>query len=464
MAPTFVNANPKPPEIPGFEIIEMLGEGAMARVYLAVDEALDRKVAMKVMNRSLAHDPSFRDRFLAEAKDTAKFDHPGIVSIHSMGVVDDNYYLVLEYLEDGTLKDHIRSKQQEFAESGIPPEQLFSAQEAVRLLAEMADALDYAHRKKVVHRDLKPANILFNSEGKAVLSDFGIAKSVTENRELTMTGYSVGTPAYMSPEQKLGAADIDGRSDLYSLGIVFYEILTGTKPFNSVSGSYADLRKEMEAPIPQLPSGVSHLQPVLDRLLAKDPGDRYQTAGDLLQDIRDIMGGGGHGSDDATVLLAPMSGPMPAGHPHAHVPDSIKSHKKVVLAVIATLLIGGAGVTAWQMMPEPPPEVIPVDAETAGTIEELLNTATTFIAVGRLIDPPVANANAAELYHRVLKLQPHNPDATAGLAQVLEGVTVDVENLLENGEKLEAGRMLNSAEHYFPGNEELADLREQAGQ
>ncbi|MEE4217989.1 MAG: protein kinase [Xanthomonadales bacterium] len=460
MAPIFVNANPKHPEIPGFKIIEMLGEGAMARVYLAVDEALDRKVAMKVMNRSLAHDPSFRDRFLAEAKDTAKFDHPGIVSIHSMGVVDDNYYLVLEYLEDGTLKDHIRSKQQEFAESGIPPEQLFSAQEAVRLLAEMADALDYAHRKKVVHRDLKPANILFNSEGKAVLSDFGIAKSVTENRELTMTGYSVGTPAYMSPEQKLGAADIDGRSDLYSLGIVFYEILTGTKPFNSVSGSYADLRKEMEAPIPQLPSGVSHLQPVLDRLLAKDPGDRYQTAGDLLQDIRSIMGGGGHDSDDATVLLAPMSGPMPA----AHAQHPVKGHKKVILAVIATLVIGGAGVTAWQMMPEPPPEVIPVDAETAGTIEELLNTATTFIAVGRLIDPPVANANAAELYHRVLKLQPHNPDATAGLAQVLEGVIADIESLLENGEKLEAGRMLNSAAHYFPGNEELADLREQAGQ
>lgn len=453
-----MNANPKHPEIPGFKIIEMLGEGAMARVYLAVDEALDRKVAMKVMDRSLAHDPSFRDRFLAEAKDTAKFDHPGIVSIHSMGVVDDNYYLVLEYLEDGTLKDHIRSKQQEFAESGIPPEQLFSAQEAVRLLAEMADALHYAHLKKVVHRDLKPANILFSSEGKAVLSDFGIAKSVTENRELTMTGYSVGTPAYMSPEQKLGAADIDGRSDLYSLGIVFYEILTGTKPFNSVSGSYADLRKEMEAPIPQLPSGVSHLQPVLDRLLAKDPGDRYQTAGDLLQDIRRIMGGGGDASDDATVLLAPMSGPMPTAHAPA------KSHKKVILAVVATLVIGGAGVTAWQMMPEPPPEVIPVDAETANTIEELLNTATTFIAVGRLIDPPVANANAAELYHRALKLQPHNPDATAGLATVLEGVIADIESLLESGDKLEAGRMLNSAAHYFPGNEELADLREQAGQ
>lgn len=442
-------------------MLEKLGEGAMARVFLAVDESLDRKVAMKVMNRSLAHDPSFRDRFLAEAKDTAKFDHPGIVSIHSMGVVDDNYYLVLEYLEDGTLKDHIRSKQAQFEADGIPPEQLFSAQEAVRLLAEMADALDYAHRKKVVHRDLKPANILFREDGKAVLSDFGIAKSVTENRELTMTGYSVGTPAYMSPEQKLGAADIDGRSDLYSLGIVFYEILTGSKPFKSATGSYADLRKELEADIPQLPSGVSHLQHLLDRMLAKDPGDRYQTAGDLLEDIRAITGGSGSVSDDATVLLAPISGP---GHlPSAAGRHHTISHKKLILAIVATLVVCGAGITAWQMMPEPPPEVVAVDAETAATIEELLNTATTFISVGRLIDPPVANANAAELYHRVLKLQPGNPDALTGLENVLNGVTVDVESLLEQGEKLEAGRMLNSAAHYFPGNEELAGLREQAG-
>ena len=145
--------------------------------------------------------------------------------------------------------------------------QLFSAKESLSLTEELADALAYAHSKNVIHRDLKPANILFRSNGKAVLSDFGIAKSVTDNRELTMTGFSVGTPAYMSPEQKLGA-DIDSRSDLYSLGVVFYELLTGENPHRSRVGNYAELRRELDAGVPLLPDHLSYLQPLLNKLLS----------------------------------------------------------------------------------------------------------------------------------------------------------------------------------------------------
>lgn len=440
----------------------MLGEGAMARVFLALDESLDRKVAMKVMNRSLAHDPSFRDRFIAEAKDTAKFDHPGIVTIHGTGVVDDNYYLVLEFLDSGTLKDRIRERLQRFEELGEKPDQLFPVQEALGLLAEMADALDYAHKKKVVHRDLKPANILFRTDGAAVLSDFGIAKSVTENRELTMTGYSVGTPAYMSPEQKLGAADIDGRSDIYSLGIVFYELLTGRKPFQSQSGNFAELRKEMEADTPQLPEAASHLQPMLDRMLAKDPGDRYQTAADLMTDARQFMGVLGPVSEDATVLQQAVSvqsaasGARPAGR------------KKLVLVAVAVLAAAIIGIGSWQMMPEAPPEVIPVDAETAAEISTLLKNADMFYNYNRLIVPPVANGNAADLYHRILELQPNNPDALAGLDRVLQEVLVqvpaEVEAMLANDEQEQAAALVEAALHYFPDSEELTDLQAQAGQ
>jgi serine/threonine-protein kinase PpkA len=429
----------------------------MARVFLARDTTLDRKVAMKVMNKSLAADPSFRDRFLAEAKDTAKFEHSSIVSIHSMGVVDKNYYLVLEYLEEGTLKDHIRERQKKYQEEGEQPELLFSAQETLVLVADMADALSYAHKKNVVHRDLKPANILYRSDGKAVLSDFGIAKSVTENRELTQTGYSVGTPAYMSPEQKLGAADIDGRSDLYSLGIVFYEMLTGSKPYRTRTGNYADLRKELEADVPQLPEPVSYLQPLLERMLAKDPGDRYQTADDLLDDIRRYMENSGHAGDDATVMLGPVpGGAMPPGF------GKPKNHRKtIVISAAAAALAAAVAIAAWQLAPKPTPDIQPVDVQTASQIESLKSVAQLHLDNGSLVHPPVSNA--AEIYQRILEMQAGNPDAIAGMDSLLKQVVNDVEQHLESGDRDRARRLADSALHYFPESKKLADLREQAG-
>lgn len=444
------------PEIPGFTIVEMIGEGAMARVFLAIQKNLNRKVALKVMNQSLAHDPAFRDRFLAEAEDTAKFIHPGIVTIYNTDVFDDNYYLVLEYLEAGTLKDRQRARQKANKESGDPTAQQFTEEEVLALMAELADALAYAHSKNVIHRDLKPANIMFRSDGRAVLSDFGIAKSVTENRELTLTGFSVGTPAYMSPEQKLGA-NIDTRSDLYSLGVVFFELLTGHKPFHTRTGNYADLRKELDAEVPQLPPERADLQPMLNKLLAKDPAERYQSASELLKDIQQISGHSSFVDDDATVI---QLGSGAAGGPAATGKKN-KPLKVALITLLAVAMIGGGAIATMKFMPEPPVEVAVVDEKTAAEIEMLLESADFFLEEGPLINAGPSHAVAG--YERVLTLQSGNPRAIQGLKSALEKILVKIQADIDSGDQEAAQQLIQLAELHFPDNEDLAELREKTG-
>jgi len=442
------------PNIPGYTIVEKLGEGAMANVFLAVQDNLNRKVALKIMTQSLAHDPQFRDRFLAEAEDTAKFIHPGIVTIYNTDVFEDNYFLVLEYLEAGTLKDRQRTRIKERKAKGESTDLLFSAEETLQLMEELADALGYAHSKNVVHRDLKPANIMFRSNGGAVLSDFGIAKSVTENRELTMTGFSVGTPAYMSPEQKLGA-DIDGRSDLYSLGVVFFELLTGQKPFHSRTGNYSDLRKELDADVPQLPEQLTWLQPMLSKLLAKDPADRYQTAEDLLRAVRELTGVSSSPGGDETVLQQRVgtAGSQAAGDKKSWLKTGL------IVSVIAVVL-AVAAVAVMKFMPQPEPviEVQPVTAEVAAEIESLLKKADFFSEFGPQLNHGPSNAVAG--YQRVLNLQPGNPLALKGLETTLTKILVEIESFKQAGDQESAQNLVELALQHFPDNKDLVELRE----
>jgi serine/threonine-protein kinase PpkA len=443
------------PEIPGYKIVQLIGEGAMASVFLGVDEKLDRKVAIKVMSESLAHDPTFRDRFLAEARDTAKFVHPGIVTIHATDVYQDKYYLILEYLEAGTLKQQQKARRQHAEESGLSTDQLFSVPESLNILAQVADALAYAHSKKVVHRDIKPANIMFRSDGTVVLTDFGIAKSVTENRELTMTGYSVGTPAYMSPEQRIGASDIDSRSDLYSLGIVFFELLSGRKPFKTQTGNYADLRKELDGDVPKLPESAAHLQPLLDRMLAPNPDDRYQTASSLLRDCEQFSEHKSGVPSDATVIQRPGSSPVspiPAAQPATRP-------RTLIFGAIAAVMVVIAAAIGWQFIPESAPEVMPVDAETAARFFN--DTATTEIYTDSDDWIYSSSANAAFNYVRMLKAQPGNPDALEGLRLVHEKVLASIQSKVASGNLEDAGIEIQLALEYFPEDSELLDLQKE---
>ncbi|MEZ5601427.1 MAG: serine/threonine-protein kinase [Candidatus Competibacteraceae bacterium] len=243
------------PRISGYQFEKIIGKGAMSTVYLALQESLGRRVAIKVLSPGLAGDPIFSKRFIKEARIIGKLGHPHIVTIFDAGNLDDVYYIAMEYLEGGTLKERIKA--------GLTPDQ------AVTILCQIARALGRAHQQHCIHRDIKPANILFRNPDTALLSDFGIAKNTLDKTQLTAAGWRLGTPNYMSPEQAL-AKPTDARSDLYSLGVVFYEMLTGTRPFQGADAFDIAL-KHLKEPVPTLPVPLGRFQPALDRLLAKEP-------------------------------------------------------------------------------------------------------------------------------------------------------------------------------------------------
>jgi serine/threonine-protein kinase PpkA len=252
--------------IPGFDIGGEIGEGAMATVYLATQRSLERKVALKIMAATLAADPTFCERFLREGKTLARLSHPHTVTIHDIGNVGDLYYMAMEYLPNGTLKERVAA--------GI------SAEQGLVYVRQIASALGYAHAQGLVHRDVKPANILFRANGSAVLSDFGIAKSLDDRTQFTQAGFAVGTPSYMSPEQARGL-EIDGRADLYALGVVLYEILVGKLPYNGTDALSTALAHLTE-PLPELPIHHGRYQHILARLLAKDRENRFADAAELI--------------------------------------------------------------------------------------------------------------------------------------------------------------------------------------
>ncbi|PNU18643.1 hypothetical protein C2E25_16610 [Geothermobacter hydrogeniphilus] len=252
-------------ELPGYRIEKTLGSGGMSTVYLARQESLDRLVALKVMAPALVADPTFAERFLQEGKTIAALRHPNIITALDIGSTGTCSYMALEYASGGDLKEKIAAE--------------LSQEQSLRILRQIGSALAYAHSHGLVHRDIKPENILFEDDN-ALLSDFGIAKLVDSGRRLTGTGMSIGTPHYMSPEQARGE-DVDGRSDLYSLGILFYEMLTGELPYDG-KDSFAIAYRHIHDPLPELPQHLAAFAPLLQKLLAKDPNDRFGSAEQLL--------------------------------------------------------------------------------------------------------------------------------------------------------------------------------------
>ncbi|MBZ0222854.1 MAG: protein kinase [Dokdonella sp.] len=256
-------------EIPGYRIVRQLGRGGMATVYLAIQQSVDREVALKVMSPALLVDPDFSGRFLREARIAAKLHHRHVVGIHDVAHAGDLHYIAMEYVGGGTA----------LAAHGAA----LDPAKALRIVREIAEALAYAHEKGVVHRDIKPDNILLREDGSAVLTDFGIARVQEAAMRMTRTGAVVGTPTYMSPEQARGRA-VDGRADLYSLGVVLYEMLVGEVPFRAEDSLAVGIKHISEA-VPRLPASLAALQDLLDRLLAKQPEERYQSGHEVVAAI-----------------------------------------------------------------------------------------------------------------------------------------------------------------------------------
>ncbi len=258
-----------------YEIVSELAQGAMGTVYKAIDPRLDRTVALKTvrLDPASADYPEFRERFHAEAKSAGRLSHPNIVTIHDFGEVNDVAYIAMEYLRGETLRDML-------------DRQRFSVRRAVRYAMQIADGLAAAHADGVVHRDIKPANVLRLPNGLLKITDFGIAQLPTS--QVTQAGTLLGTPKYMSPEQMRGLR-VDRRSDIFSLGVVFYEMLTGTLPFGGASLSSVAYQIVHDQPIhpsrwnPAIPEALIR---VLAKCLEKDPDGRYQGIDDLARDLR----------------------------------------------------------------------------------------------------------------------------------------------------------------------------------
>ncbi len=260
--------------IPGYKILRPIGEGGMASVFLAVQESLDREVALKVMAPALAANSEFTERFLKEGKITAKLQHQNLVTVYDIGTHAGVYYLAAEYIPGGTLKERIT-------------EGTLSIGEILDIMVEMARGLDFAHQKGFVHRDVKPGNILFRKDGSVVLADFGIAKAMDSSSSSTVAGASIGTPDYMSPEQAR-AEPVDGRSDLYSLGTVLYEMLTGAPPYQAADPFTVALM-HVTQPVPTLPAEYAWLQPLIERTMNKQPAERVQTGAVLADEVHELL-------------------------------------------------------------------------------------------------------------------------------------------------------------------------------
>lgn len=294
-------------EIPGYNIQSELGSGGMANVFLAVQHKFDRPVALKIMLPALAADESFAKRFQREARICAQLNHPHIVPVFDIGEHNNIHYLAMEYVSGGNLKERLKD--------GI------TAKDAERVLREMAAALDYAGQMDYVHRDVKPDNIMFRQDGSSVLMDFGIARPTISDDQMTMMGTIVGTPKYMSPEQHRGK-EIDPRADLYSLGVVFFQMLTGKPPFTADDPMSMGI-KHISEPIPLMPTELKRYQPMIRKMLAKDPDKRYQRGNEIIQALEEL---------DRTPAPAPITmatdsdaanfTPAPTGARHAESDNS----------------------------------------------------------------------------------------------------------------------------------------------
>jgi serine/threonine-protein kinase len=289
-----------------YRVVRKLGSGGMADVYLAEDEDLGRRVAIKILNDRHANDEQFVERFRREAKNAAGLSHPNIVSIYDRGEAEGTYYIAMEYLDGRSLKELLVAR-------GPMP-----IADAIAFTRQILTALRFAHRKGLVHRDIKPHNVMADADGRLKVTDFGIARAGAAS-QMTEAGSIIGTAQYLSPEQARGTA-VDQRSDLYSVGVVLYEMLTGTVPFTGETPVEIAMRHLSDTPQPpstKRPDVSPDLDMIVLRALAKNPDDRFQTAEEMDAELERVEAGGAVTAETADAATAVLSGTALAMAPTA---------------------------------------------------------------------------------------------------------------------------------------------------
>ncbi len=319
------------PGIPGYKIIGELGKGGMARVFLGIQEKLNRQVAIKVLEPGLFQKESTILRFENEARTAAGLNHSNIITILDTGKTGEYYYIVMEYLEES-----LRDRMEYSPGYKIPPKI------ALEIVKEIMTALDYAHIKGIYHRDIKPENIMFRQDNTPVLVDFGIARVLQSTDHLTRGQEILGSIHYISPEQCRGEENIDGRSDIYSLGVVLYEMLTGENPYDDDSPMSVIL-KHTQDPIPRLPRKLNRYQPLIDKMLAKNREKRISNS----RQFEELLGGILADTANRTSQTVKFSSDTIA----APVPARLRKSKKSLYMIIFFVLLAAAGIIFYLKSP-----------------------------------------------------------------------------------------------------------------
>lgn len=368
-----------------YELLKQLGGGGMAIVYMGRDTLLNRLVTVKMLRPEFTSDEDFVKRFRREAQAVASLSHPNIVSIYDVGLEENIYYLVMEYVEGDNLKNLIR-------EQGVVP-----VDRAVEIARQVSEALQHAHENNIVHRDIKPQNILITKGGRAKLTDFGIAREAT-TATLTQTDTIVGSVHYLSPEQARGDT-ADARSDIYSLGIVLYEMVTGVLPFRGETPIGVALKHIQESPAQPSslnPSVSPGLERIIIRAMAKNPADRYQSAVDMAAELDRLSGAAVVNSkkedDEFATRVIPMVRPLRESQPA--VENTINTRQKRPLMfwvgmVLLLMVFAGVG-SFWYYVNVPEINMPDVAGETEADAREILQAqGIKHIQVNRNAHPSV---------------------------------------------------------------------------
>lgn len=370
-------------EIPGYTIHGQLGKGGMAEVYLATQNSLKRKVAIKVL--SSAADNDFSQRFINEGHIVASLNHPSIITIYDIDKLEDGrYYIAMEFIAGGDLTQY--------------KGQVLAPQRALEITRQIAEGLSVVHEQGLVHRDIKPANILFRQDGSVVITDFGVAKDLAIDNELTHFGVAVGSPAYSSPEQAQ-CEPLDQRTDIYSLGILLLEMLTGANQFRGPSYSQT-VMNHVQMAVPVLPDSLQPYQALLTRMLAKDPEQRFASCRQLLEALRHLQ------EDDLGVTrFSPALKVAPVASAAAAAGAGKPAWRLPLLLLCGLLVLAGLGYGGYLL-------------KVRMQVADYISLADQRLAEDKLLEPDADNADF--FYRQALLLDSDNAAAQAGLQRVLD--------------------------------------------